>query len=187
MEENTKYYHGLAGGIPFWHSKEILDESIKTLKSIFELGGLYCRNNLKKFGIHYDEKEAIYNGNDYISICIDNPSSSEFTGPNFGIDSSFFRYVKKKIGIEFKPEITENCIFRQEPYRRLPGERQILKFIDISNIERILVGLPKELEEQAINEINKICSPYNIPVTTFEKLEQQKETPKTLTYKKEKK
>ncbi len=35
MEKRQSYYHGLAGGIPFWYQKEVLDTSIKTLEKNF--------------------------------------------------------------------------------------------------------------------------------------------------------
>lgn len=146
----NRYYHGLAGGIPFWEEQAVLDESLRTLKLIFDFGGIHCRSNLKKIGIEIDnEKKAIYNGDDYISICINNPTEEEFTGENKDLDSSFFRYAKNKIAIEFKPSIELNCIFRKEPYNHLPAERQIYKFIDISNFYRILVGC-ENLKDKAI-------------------------------------
>lgn len=167
----SRYYHGLAGSIPFWKEQEVLDESLRTLNLIFELGGLYCRNGLNKYGIEiYNEKSSIYNGDDYISICIDNPMDNEFAGENYGLDSSLYRYVKTKIAIEFKSTIVEECTFREEPYKRLPGERQIYDFIDISNFNRILVGF-EGLKDKAIYEISKICAPYNIPVMTFKDAE----------------
>ena len=166
----NRYYHGLAGGIPFWEEQEVLDESLRILDSIFKLGGLYCRNSLNKFGVLYYNERPNYNGYDYISICTDNPTDDEFTGENFGLDSSFFRYVRTKIAIEFKSTIIEKCTFREEPYKRLPGERQIYNFIDISNFYRILVGL-EDLKDKAINDITKICEPFSIPVITFQDAE----------------
>lgn len=167
----SRYYHGLAGGIPFWEKQEVLDESLRTLNLIFELGGLHCRNSLNKYGIAiYNEKAPIYNGNDYISVCIDNPTDEEFTGENYGLDSSFYRYAKTKIAIEFKSTIVEKYTFREEPYKRLPGERQVYKFIDFSDFYRILVGF-EDLKDKAIYEIAKICDPYNIPVMTFKEAE----------------
>lgn len=166
----NKYYHGLAGDVPFFEEQEVLDESLITLKSIFTLGGIYCRNSLDKYGIPYYNKKLNFNGYDYISICTDNPSNDEFTGDNFGLDSSFYRYVKSKIAIEFKSSIVEKCIFRKEPYRRLPGERQIYRFIDISNFYRVLVGL-EDLKDKAIYDISKICNPYGIPCMTFKDAE----------------
>lgn len=166
----NKYYHGLAGDVPFFEEQEVLDESLITLKSIFTLGGIYCRNSLDKYGIPYYNKKLNFNGYDYISICTDNPSNDEFTGDNFGLDSSFYRYVKPKIAIEFKSSIVEKCIFRKEPYRRLPGERQIYRFIDISNFYRVLVGL-EDLKDKAIYDISKICNPYGIPCMTFKDAE----------------
>ena len=56
------------------------------------------------------------------------------------------------------------------PYRHLPGERQIYRFIDISNFYRVLVGL-EDLKEIAIYDISKICNPYGIPVMTFKEAE----------------
>lgn len=167
----NRYYHGLAGDIPSWEEQAVLDESLRTLNLIFELGGLHCRNNLKQYGIKmYNKTESIYNGADYISICIDNPTDDEFTGENFDLNYSFFRYAKTKIAIEFKSTIAETCTFREEPYKHLPGERQIYKFIDISNFNRILVGL-KNLSAEATHEISKICEPHDIPVMTFKETE----------------
>lgn len=166
----NKYYHGLAGDVPFFEDQEVLDESLITLKSIFTVGGIYCRNSLDKYGITYYNKKLNFNGYEYISICTDNPSEDEFTDDNFGLDSSFYRYVKPKIAIEFKSSIVEKCIFRKEPYRHLPGERQIYGFIDISNFYRVLVGL-EDLKDKAIYDISKVCNPYGIPVMTFKEAE----------------
>lgn len=145
----SRYYHGLAGCIPFFEEQEVLNESLRTLNLIFELGGLHCRNSLNKYGVFIYNERPNYNDYDYISICIDNPTEDEFTGENFGLDSSFYRYVKPKIAIEFKPIITQICTFREEPYKRLPRERQIYNFINISNFYRILVGF-EELTDKAI-------------------------------------
>ena len=71
----NKYYHGLAGDVPFFEEQEVLDESLITLKSIFTLGGIYCRNSLDKYGIPYYNKKLNFNGYEYISICTDNPSN----------------------------------------------------------------------------------------------------------------
>lgn len=166
----SKYYHGLAGCIPCFEEQEVLNESLRTLNLIFKLGGLHCRNSLKKYGVFIYNERPNYNGYDYISVCIDNPTDDEFIGENFGLDSSFYLYVKPKIAIEFKSTIVENCTFREEPYKRLPGERQIYNFIDISNFYRILVGF-EELKDKAIYEITKICRPYSIPVMTFKDAE----------------
>ncbi len=172
------YYHGLAGSIPFWESEEVLEESLRTLKLIFKLGGIYCRNKLRENGVDiYIEKDIGWNGDDYISICVDNPNDDEFLGENSGLDSSFFRYAKTKIAIEFKSAIIEDCLFRKEPYRRLPGERQVFQYISILNVSRILVGIDGDLQKKAIDEISKICIPYNIPVETFrESLSEERES-----------
>lgn len=167
----NRYYHGLAGSIPSWEEQAVLDESLRTLNLIFELGGLHCRNNLKQYRIEmYDETESLYNGADYISICIGNPIDDEFTGEDSDLNYSFIRYAKTKIAIEFKSSIVDTCVFREELYKKLPGESQIYKFIDISNFNRILVGL-KNLNTEAMYEISKICEPYDIPVMTFKETE----------------
>lgn len=176
----NRYYHGLAGGIPFFEEEELLVESLRTLKLIFVLKGIHCRKTLHDNGIDiYNEKGPVYNGNDYISICIENPADEEFSGENFGLDSSFHRYVNPKIAIELKSTIEEKCIFRKETYKRLPVERQIYKCIDISNFNRILVGL-EDLKDPAIKELNKICKPYGIPVMTFKEAKQLDKNQKKL-------
>lgn len=174
MEEIKNYYHGLAGGIPFWHERKVLNSSIETLEKILMLGGIYCRRELEQRKIIYSDKEAVYNGKDYISICIENPSDDEFQGENSNLDSSFFRYVKTKIGLELSKDILTTCKFRLEPYKRLPGERQVLHFIDKSNITRVIIGLSNSIEKEAIEKIERICNPYHIPVTTFKEQEYQK-------------
>lgn len=64
----NKYYHGLAGDVPFFEEQEVLDESLITLKSIFTVGGIYCRNSLDKYVIpvmtfkeaeYLDEKQNV--------------------------------------------------------------------------------------------------------------------------------
>ena len=169
----TKYYHGLAGGIPYWYQEEIFKESVKTLESILTLGGIYSREILEKYGFDFSEKLAPYNGDSYISVCIENPDAEEFRGSNVGLDSSFFRYVRRKIAIEFNDDLEEKCLFRKEPYLHLPGERQILNSIPISNIKRVLVGLNGEIQQQALKEIQKLCEPYNISVVTFDEAKEK--------------
>lgn len=174
MKKEQSYYHGLAGGIPFWKEREVLEKSIETLENILTLGGIYCRRELKKRGILYDEKEAVYNGEDYISICIENPSDIEFeeySSLGLDLESSFFRYVKTKIALELNPEIFKTCTFRLEPYKRLPGERQVFRFVDKSNITRVIIGLSREYEEEAKRRLQELCNPHHIPVTTFKKIE----------------
>lgn len=168
----NRYYHGLAGGIPFWEEQAVLEESLRSLKFILAYGGIYCRRILNDLGIEvYNAKAPVYNGDDYISICSDNPSMDEFTGDNSGLDSSFFRYVKTKIAIELKTSIEQQCVFREEPYKHLPAERQVYESIDISNFLRILVGF-EDLTDRALYELRKICELYGISVMSFKELEQ---------------
>lgn len=175
MENFIKYYHGLAGGIPYWHRQDVLNEGLKQLKDILQLDGIHCRRKLSDYGISYDEKDPVYNGDDYISICIDYPDEDEFTGENADLDSAFFRYVRYKIGIEFKSCMVETFAFRKEPYRHLPGERQVLGSIGLSNISRITVGIGGDLEGIALIEVRKLCEPYQIPVMTWKKIQYQEQ------------
>ena len=59
-----------------------------------------------------------------------------------------------------------DCILREEPYKKLPGEIQIQDYIPLSCVSRILVAL-EDLKLEAIYELNKICEPYNIPVVSI--------------------
>lgn len=81
-----------------------------------------------------------------------------------------------------KPTIVETCSFRKEPYKRLPGERQIYRFIDISNFERILIGL-EDLKCEVVNRISKICEPHGIPVMTFKEAKSLEDNNKKKLYK----
>ena len=167
----SNYYHGLTGGSLFCDEQIILKESLRILKSIFDCKALYCRRILKQKGVIVpDYKDPVYNGDDYISICIDNPPDEEFSGENWDLTPSFDVYVRKKIAIKFKSSIEQECIFRKFPYKRLPGERQIYEKIDISHFDKIIVDLDY-LQNEALEEIYKICSPYKIPVIRFNELD----------------
>ena len=176
----NRYYHGVTGGLPFWCTKsdEVLAESLKKLELIFKYQAIYCRRLLDEHEINlgsYKPDQINYNGYDFISVCMSNPPSDDWEGMTDYRESSFLLYARKKIAIEFKPTIEETCVFRKPPYVHLPGERQIYHSIDISNFDRILVGLvSEEIAEKAVTEISKICGPYQIPVMTFEEAERQK-------------
>lgn len=51
------FFHGLAGGIPFWDEKRVMAVGMKQLRHIVKLKGIYSRRILKeKYGISNDEK-----------------------------------------------------------------------------------------------------------------------------------
>ena len=51
------FFHGLAGGIPFWDEKRVMAVGMKQLRHIGKLKGIYSRRKLKeKYGISNDEK-----------------------------------------------------------------------------------------------------------------------------------
>lgn len=179
----NKFYHGLAGGIPFWEEDKILDESLRVLNLIFKYKAIYCRTILNQYDIYiFENKIPVYNGNDYISICMSNPPVDDWKQlGNEGLESSFWVYAKQKIAIEFKPSIEQECIFREHPYRHLPGERQVYQSIDISQFSRILIGFEDEkIKNTAIEELTKICEPFDIPVMTFKDAELEDKQQKRL-------
>ena len=158
------YFHGLAGGIPFWDEERVTAVCIQQLRYIIESKGIYSRKVLKeKYGISNDEKEPIYNGDEYISICIRHPEDNEFSGEFSDIDPAFFRYVQYKIGIAINPDIINKCNFRKGEYKRLPGERQVLYNIDISNFTAVVIGLSNKTK--VIKKVEDILRNTGIPIT----------------------
>ena len=158
------YFHGLAGGIPFWDEDRVIAVGLQQLRQIIQSKGIYSRRILQlDYGINYNEKVPKYNGDEYISICIKNPEDREFCCESSGLDSAFFRYVQFKIGIALNTDIINNAKFRQGEYKRLPGERQILDKIDISNFVAIVIGVNNK--RNIIQEIEKILEGTNIPIT----------------------
>lgn len=75
----------------------------------------------------------------------------------------FFRYVQYKIGIALNSDIINKCNFRQGEYKHLPGERQVLDNIDISNFTAIVIGVTNKTK--IIQEVEKILEGTNIPIT----------------------
>ena len=161
MENNIniedKIYHGLAGGIPFWESDKAIETSLLQLNLILKHRGIFSRNILKEFRISYNDKEPIYNGDDYISVCLREFPEEEMYGKNFGVDSAFFRYVRYKIALVFDNEIKKD--FRKDEYQKLPGERQIKNKISIEKIIAISVGF-EDINIQ-LNIEKKIRSLFN--------------------------
>ena len=126
------YFHGLAGGIPFWDEERVTAVGMQQLRSIIEIKGIYSRKVLR---------------------------SGEFSC----IDPAFFRYVQYKIGIAINPDIINKCSFREGKYKRLPGERQVLDSIDISNFTAIVIGLSNKTT--VIKKVEDILKNTGIPIT----------------------
>lgn len=164
IDLENSYFHGLAGGIPFWDRDRIIATGLEQLRSIVRCKGIYSRRILKEnFGIEYKDKEPEYNGDDYISVCLKNFDDSELYQNGLLLDSSFFRYVRYKIGIALEPDIVNRYQFRKDKYNKLPGERQILNGVKISDFQAIVIGV--EQREKIIPKIYKIFENTNVPIT----------------------
>lgn len=167
IDLEDKYFHGLAGGIPFWHEAEILETGLKQLRQIVDLKGIYSRKYLIEKGIVYEDKEPVYNGEEYISVCTKEVNDNEFLGQFSGCDSAFFRYIQFKIAIALKMD--ENDRFREGEYKHLPGERQIKDGIDISKFLAITVGIEGCMDrERVVQKIKNIIGDYDIPITDID-------------------
>lgn len=161
------YFHGLAGGIPFWDEDRVIAIGLDRLRRITMYKGIYSRKILReKFGIEYNDKEPKYNGDDYISLCLKNFDDQELYQDGLVLDSAFFRYVRYKIGIALKPDILNKYHFREGEYKKLPGERQVLNGIRISDFQAVVVGV--EQRAKTIPNLYKILEGYNIPITDTE-------------------
>lgn len=164
IEINNCYFHGLAGGIPFWDGERVTAVGVQQLRKIIESKGIYSRKILREnYGISNDEKEPIYNGDKYISLCIKHPNDSEFSGQFSDVDPAFFRYVQHKIGIAINPDIINKCTFRKGEYKRLPGERQVLDNIDISDFIAVVIGVSNKTK--VIKKVEDILKDTGIPIT----------------------
>ncbi len=170
IDLENKYFHGLAGGIPFWEEDEVVKEGLKELNDIIKLKGIYSRRILEEKGIMYDKKAPVYNGEDYISVCMKNFDESEFSQfSNLDPDPAFYRYVRHKIGIALE---LEEDMLRKGEYEHLPGERQVKDSIDISKFVAITVGMESRFDRQKVaktikNMLNYLGI-YTIPITDTE-------------------
>ena len=163
IDVDSSIYHGLAGGIPFWQIKDVIDISMKQLDDIFKYGGIYSREHLLKLGIIYNYKQPIYNGYNYISVCLKKFPDCEFDGDNAELDSAYFRYSKNKISIVIDPRISNK--YREDNYNKLPGERQIKDKIDINDFCAISVGINDPKRQLVVsNNIQNILDHYNINI-----------------------
>ena len=170
MNLENKYFHGLAGGIPFWEEDKVVKEGLEELKAIIKLRGIYSRRILREKGIIYNQKDPVYNGEDYISVCVQHFEESEFSQfSTLDPDAAFYRYVRHKIGIALE---LEEDMLRKGEYKHLPGERQVKDFIDISRFVAITVGMESRFDREKVaktikNMLNNLGI-YTIPITDTE-------------------
>lgn len=125
MNIENNYFHGLAGNIVVYNPQLIVNTSLKQLDMILKTKGIYSRNKLKELGIDYLKHKGVFNGEDYISICIKNIPTNEFTGKNEGLESSYIKYTENTISIIISKDIEDIYTFRKGNYDYLPGERQV--------------------------------------------------------------
>lgn len=158
-----KIYHGLAGGIPFWEKNKVIEMSLIQLKLILMHGGIFSRNILKQFGVSYNDKKSLYNGDDYISVCLKDFPEEEMYGENFGLDSAYFRYVRYKIALVLDTDLKSD--FRTDEYKKLPGERQIKNKISIEKLVAISIGIDDiKLQLDVGESIKSLCAEYGVEV-----------------------
>ena len=100
MDLQNKYFHGLAGGIPFWEEDEVVKKGLKQLEDIIKLRGIYSRRILKEKGIVYDEKDPVYNGEDYISVCVKDFDESKFSQYSNKDSIDISRFAAITVGME---------------------------------------------------------------------------------------
>lgn len=161
------YFHGLAGNIVVMNADElVIDTSITQLEQIIQTGGIYSRNKLKEHNIEYKHK-PVENGNDFISVCVKNPSEEEFTGYNEGFDSAYNPYVQRnRIALVISREIEKNHTFRDKTGTyMLPGERQIKDVIENEYIVGITVMFENEESQNfAEQKVYELLQKYNINI-----------------------
>ena len=166
------YFHGLAGNIIVMNSESlVIDTSLMQLENIFSIGGIYSRNKLKEHNIEYFHKGVI-NGDNYISVCVMNPSEDEFKGYNEGFESSYVNYVQfNKIALIIDKNIESKCEFRSnEGIYMLPGERQIKDGVSLDDIVGISVMFENELfTNEAASRINDLLQRYNLSIPLYDK------------------
>lgn len=157
------YYHGLAGFIVVNNPELIVKTSLEQLEMILKNKAILSRNMLNSEGINYLKHKGVYNGDDYISVCVKYFPKEEMEGVNEGFDSSYEKYTNRAISIIIDKNIENICEFRAGNYDYLPGERQVKDYIGIDNFIGIKVEfgfdqLNKVVAEMVYDLLNK----YNI-------------------------
>ncbi len=166
------YFHGLAGNaIVFNDNEYVINISLLQLENILITGGIYSRNKLKEHNILYSHKGVI-NGDDYISVCVMNPSEDEFKGYNEGFESSYVNYVYfNKIALIIDKNIESKCEFRNsDGVYMLPGERQIKDGVLFDDVVGISVMFDNEdLVNEIVFKIRDILQKYNRDIPIYDR------------------
>ena len=169
---NDMYFHGLAGNaIVFNDNEYVINISLLQLENILITGGIYSRNKLKEHNILYSRKGVI-NGDDYISVCVMNPSEDEFKGYNEGFESSYVNYVYfNKIALIIDKNIESKCEFRNgDGVYMLPGERQIKDGVSFDDVVGISVMFDNEdLVNEVAFKIKDILQKYNRDIPIYDR------------------
>lgn len=166
------YFHGLAGNVIVMNSEDlVINTSLMQLENILVTGGIYSRNKLAEHNITYSHKGVI-NGDDYISVCVMNPSEEEFHGYNEGFESSFVNYVYfNKIALIIDKNVESKCEFRSnDGIYMLPGERQIKDGVSIDDVVGITIMFENELlVNEVASKINDLLQKYNKSFPLYDK------------------
>lgn len=169
---DNMYFHGLAGSIVVMNADQlVIDTSLAQLEKIIETGGIYSRNKLKEHNIEYSHK-PVENGNDFVSICVKNPDSIEFTGYNEGFESAYIPYVQfNRIALVIDESIKDTHVFRDKTGTyMLPGERQVKDGIDNKYIVAISIMFEnEESQKYAASRIQELLNKYNIELPLLDR------------------
>lgn len=171
IDFENMYFHGLCGNVITINSDElIINASLEYLDAIINSGGLFSRNELSKRNVNYSWN-PVYNGNDYISLCVKNPAEEEFTGINEGLESSYNTYINaNRIAIIIDKSIAATSIFREDTELFMPGERQVKNKIDISSFVGISVMFDNEESASlASSKIYELLEEHNINLPVVDK------------------
>lgn len=164
MNFDNDYFHGLSGAVDTWDVRRTVEVSLDHLEKILKTGGLYSKKKLLELGYESNGK-PVYNGDEYISLCDKNLTKEEQKEVNDEMSSVYDNYVENKIAIVIDKSINETCEFRHGEYEKLPGERQVKDYIDISNFKAIIVGLEHEVLRDTVAEmIDSMLKKYNIEI-----------------------
>lgn len=98
MHYDEMYYHGLSGDIDN-NVKLQVEKSLSRLESIIKFGGLLSKSMLIKNGLSDYIGKPVFNGNDYVSLCVKYFPLEELEGINEGFDSSYNKYIEDCLSI----------------------------------------------------------------------------------------
>ena len=157
------YYHGLAGFIVVYNPQTIVKTALEQLEMILKNKAILSRNMLNREGINYLKHKGVYNGDDYISVCVKHFPKEEMEGANEGFDSSYEKYTNNTISIIIDKNIENICEFRTGNFDYLPGERQVKDYIGIENFIGIKVEFGfAELNKVVAEMVYELLNRYNV-------------------------